>query len=379
MTLAHLWVDVGLKARLRFRQNLVSSLIYYKRSAKSKFFHISSEAMKRSGILLLVAFLFTTCCKQDPGQPIWNLKLQSRPYADPIVREDKFYVFSQAGEVVCGNMRTGKTNWTQKVAGPVLGTPVFSEDLLFLVTQDGFVYALNPENGRQKWQTQLKDQFIAPLAALAGAVLLPSEKGTLYLLSSANGTEKWRFSGQKKFNARPQIAGNNILIGGWNKQFTSLKQDGSLNWKLTTPEIITGDPVLLDNFVFFACYDQFLYAVEVPTGRLLWRFSASQPSNPVVLNKEIVFASGTDLLYLSSDSGKLLHRMKIGKRISQIYVHNSNVFVVSRDVYRIRPVDRTVSVVIRGPNPIYKLSFGVGMILASDDLYSIYGYGNRKG
>lgn len=377
MTLAHLWVDVGLKARLRFRQNLVSSLIYYNQSAKTSF-HISSTAMKRLGLLLTFTFLFTLCCKQDPIEPVWKIRLQSRPYADPIIRRGKYYVFSQAGEVVCGDERTGKRNWTKKVAGPVLGTPVFSEDSLFLVTQDGFLYALNPENGSQKWQTQLKDQFIAPLAIFANGILLPSETGILYALSQTDGTEKWRFSGQKKFNASPVVAGNNILIGGWNKQFTCLKLDGSVSWKLAAADLITGDPVVLNNSAFFSCYDHFVYAVEIPTGKLLWRFPASQPSNLTILNKEIVFASGTDLVYVSPDSGKLLRRMTFGKTVSRIYAEGSSLFVVSRDVYRVKPIDATVSVAIRAPKPIFKLSFGVGMILASDDLYSIYGYGKSK-
>ena len=334
--------------------------------------------MRRVRIFLILAFLFTVCCKQDPGEPVWKIRLQSRPYADPIIRREKYYVFSQAGEVVCGDARTGKKNWTQKLAGPILGTPAFSEDSLFLVTQDGFVYALDPENGSQKWQIQLKDQFIAPLAIFSDTILLPSETGTLYALSQNNGSEKWRFSGQRKFNAGAQIRGNNVLIGGWNKQFTCLKQDGSANWKLTTAEIITGDPVVLNNSVFFPCYDHFVYAVEIPTGRLLWRFPAVQPSNVVILNQEIIFASGTDLVSVSPDSGKLLRRMKFGKPVSRIYSENSNLFVVARNVYRIRPVDATVSVAIQAPQPVFKLSFGVGMILASDELYSIYGYGKSK-
>ncbi len=331
--------------------------------------------MKRPGILLMVIFLFAIACKQDSSEPIWQMKLQSRPYADPIIRGEKFFVFSQAGEVVCGNARTGKKNWTQKVAGPVLGTPSFSDDLLFLVTQNGFVYALNPESGSQKWMTQLKDQFIAPLGIFSGGVLVPSETGTLYALSQENGSEIWRFSGQKKFNAQPVVAGNNILIGGWNKQFTSLKPDGAVNWKLTTAEIITGDPLILENSVFFPCYDQFVYSVEIPTGRLLWRVSATHPSNLTVMNQEIVFASGNHLIYVSANSGKLLRKMKFGKSVSRIYSQNSNLYVISRNVYRVKPANATVSALIRGPNPIFKLSFGVGMILASDDLYSIYGYG----
>ena len=342
---------------------------------KNQVFHISSKAMKRPGILLMVIFFLTIACKQDSSQPIWQLKLQSRPYADPIIRDEKFFVFSQAGEVVCGNVQTGEKNWTQKIEDPVLGTPVLSDDSLFLATQNGFVYALNPENGSQKWRIELKDQFIAPLTIFSGGVLVPSETGTLYALSQANGSEIWRFSGQRKFNARPVVAGNNILIGGWNKQFTSLKPDGSVNWKLTTAEIITGDPLILNNSVFFPCYDQFVYSVEIPTGRLRWRFAASHPSNLAVINQEIVFASGTNLLHVSRDSGKLLRTTKFGKTISRIYVQNSNLYVLSHDVYRIRPSNATVSVLIRAPNPIFKLSFAVGMILASDDLYSIYGYG----
>ncbi|MGH9856786.1 MAG: hypothetical protein ACRD4B_02980, partial [Acidobacteriota bacterium] len=114
---------------------------------------------------------------------------------------------------------------------------------------------------------------------------------------------------------------------------------------------------------------------------LVWRHPVIRPSNLVLLRNdetppstELVFASGNDLVYVSPESGKVIRVLKFGKIISRLYAENSDLYVVSNDVYRIQAGDRNPSIVIDPPNPVYKLTFASGMTLALDDLYSIYGY-----
>ena len=280
----------------------------------------------------------------DSHQPIWKISLQSRPYADPIVDHERFYVFSQSGEAVAGRIETGNRIWTQKVPGPILGTPAISNDSIFVATQNGFVLCLQKENGATRWQTLLEDRFIAPLSTMNGAILLPSETGTLYALSAKDGSELWRVSGKKKFNARAVLSGKNIYLGCWQKEMLCLKQDGSENWKFTASEIITEDAIVVKNAVFFPAYDQFVYSLETQTGKLRWRHPADRPSNLVLFNEEIVFASGTDLLFVSPQSGNLLRRLKIGKLISRLYTNQATLYFISGDVYRVNPSNSTISV-----------------------------------
>ena len=339
--------------------------------------------MKEIFFLFVVILFLSGCGRNDRRTPLWQVQLKARAYADVIAESEIFYAFSQGGEVIAAQIKTGKAIWKRTLPEPILGTPAFSVDSIFVATHQGAVVRLRKKDGSQVWEKRLNGPFIAPVAIFNSLILIPSESGTLYALDSARGSERWKLTGQKKFNTRPVVEGNRILIGGWEKQMFSLKEDGSVDWQFHASDIITEDAVVFRNVVFFGSYDHFVYALEVQTGKLIWRHPAVRPSNLVILSlkrkdsapsAELVFASGTNLVYVSPESGKVIRVSKFGKIISRLYANGSDLYVVSNNVYRINPEGTGTSLVIDAPHPIFKLTFATGMILALDDLYSIYGY-----
>jgi outer membrane protein assembly factor BamB len=301
-----------------------------------------------------------------------------------IAERDIFYAFTQGGEVLAGSIKTGKEIWKRTLSDAVLGTPALSNDSIFLATHQGGVVRLKKKDGAIEWKKQLMDSFIAPIEIPDSLILIPSETGTLYALNVADGSEQWKLTGEKKFNTRPVISGNRIFIGGWEKQLLCLKKDGTVEWKFHASDLITEDALVLKNLVFFPAYDNFVYAVQAQTGKLVWRHPANRPSNLVLVKKEksneadrgikLVFASGKDLIYLAPESGNVIRIVKFGKIITRLYAQESDLYVVANDVYKIKAADPKTSIVINPPSPVYKLTFATGVILALDDLYSIYGY-----
>jgi outer membrane protein assembly factor BamB len=329
--------------------------------------------MKKISLVLMLAILTWTSCKND-YQPAWRLALKSRSYVEPLIDGEHFYAFSQAGEVIRASIKDGLPSWSETMAGPVLGRPALVGDTLFVITQNGILYAIQSQTGKVNWKVQLPDTFSAPVTIFASNVILPSESGKIYARYNRDGSAAWMFSGALKFNTGALVADDRALIGGWGKNFYSLRPDGSLNWKFTAAERITEDAIRVGNNVYFPSHDHFVYALEIPSGRLIWRFPATQPSNLVAMKDEILFASGKDLIAISAYSGKLIRRLPFQKVIDRVYVNPPNLLLVSHDIYEVSPDFSTVSVRFRGPKPFFKLSFAEGMILASDDLYSIYGY-----
>jgi outer membrane protein assembly factor BamB len=335
--------------------------------------------MKKVFIILLVTVLIGNGCKTD-HQPAWRLALKSRSYVEPLIEREHFYAFSQAGEVICASMKDGVPIWSETVAGPVLSRPALEGDTLFVITQNGILYAVQSQTGKVNWKIQLPDTFSAPVTIFASNVILPSESGKVYARSNQDGSSAWIFSGALKFNTGALVADDHALIGGWGKDFYSLRSDGSLNWKFTAAERITEDAIRVGNNVYFPSHDRFVYALEIPSGRLIWRFPAMQPSNLVALKDEIFCASGKELIAISAHSGRLIRRLPFEKVIDRVYVNPPNLLIVSQNIYQVSPDFSAVSVRFHAPKPFFKLSFAEGMILASDDLYSIYGYetSNRR-
>jgi outer membrane protein assembly factor BamB len=326
--------------------------------------------------LFLIAFLMLlTSCKQEVQmKPAWKLTLKSRPYVEPIVRKDRFFAFSQVGEMVCGRVNDGTKIWTEMLGGPILGRPAWNDNQILVITQNGFLYSINSETGKQNWNVTIPDAFSAPVTVFASNILLPSESGKIHARSIQDGSAIWTFQGGSRFNAGAFVADRHALIGGWGKDFYSLNPDGSVNWRFTAADRITEDAIRFGNNIYFPSHDHFVYALEIPSGKLLWRFSANQPSNLVLQNQEITFSSGQDLITISAFSGQLLRKRSFGKMIDRIYGFPPNFLILSGDVYEVTPDFSRVSKLFHSGGQIFKLTTSEGMILASDDLYSIYGY-----
>jgi outer membrane protein assembly factor BamB len=334
--------------------------------------------MKIATYSAVILCCLVACRNQPLDQSVWRMNLKSRVYTDPVIDGSRFFVFSQVGEAVAAEIRTGKRIWETRLSGPILGTPAISHQAIFLATQNGDVYSINKENGELLWRNHHQDVFIAPLTLYERMVLVPSESGTLYAFNTKDGGKLWQISNEKKFNARAIVLENSIFVGSWERHVLSLKPDGTIRWKFKAAEIITEEPILWRNLVIVAAYDRFVYALDAQTGRQIWRHAADRPSNVVRLNDQIVFASGKNLLFLEAQSGRLIRTLKIGKTIDRLYTDQARLYMLSDDVYTVNPANAKVSRLFQAEDSIFKLSFASGMIIAVDSLYSIYGYAREQ-
>ena len=339
----------------------------------------STQSRKDAKFLAFLFVFYFACKSHGAHDPVWKIRLEGRTYADLLVDRATFFAFSQAGEIIAAGVNEGKKIWSRKIDDAIVSTPYLYKDALYVATQNGTVMRLRRENGAIEWQRPLNQTIIAPLNANDRLLVVPSETGSLYTLDPRDGKEIWHLSGFRKFSAAPILIGNRILIGTWDRRFLCLKDDGAIDWSFQMPDIVAEGAVTLKDRLFVSAYDHYVYALQIQTGKLMWRFPANRPSNLVLLSRSpageaLVFASGTHLVLVSPTSGKQLRRLKFGKVISRIYSQKSDLYVIADNVYRVDPAKAKISVAIDAPNPIYKLSFATGMNLAIDDIYSIYGY-----
>jgi len=334
--------------------------------------------MNRNLLIGSLWILLTGIACRNSAEPLWKWSLKGRCYAQPVVENSVVYVVTQAGEIIAGHAGDGRKIWTRQVDGELLGSPAVNGKNLITVTRNGFVYAFDKSNGNQIWKKQVQDRFIAPLSSFGTQVMLPSETGTLYALSAEDGSIRWSLSGQTKFSAGALIHGSCILIGGWKRDFLCLKPDGSINWKFTAAHVIAETAVAHENMVFVSAYDHSVYALDIQTGRMLWQVPATEPSNLILLKNELLFVSGKDLVTASIHNGKVTRRLALGRTIQRIYPLEHYCLAVSEDVYRIDPLSKQSSLLFRAPESFFRLVISEDAILASDNLYSVYGYANPE-
>lgn len=325
--------------------------------------------MKQIIVLLLLGLI---ACDQS-SHPLWRWKLQSRCYADPVIDGRTLYIVSAAGEVIAGEPDHGKQTWAKRIPGSIVAAPAVSDRMLFVATQKGDVFALEKKSGKQVWRKQFSGEGVeAPLVLMNDQLLVPSDKGTLYALSVEDGKIRWSVAGNGKYNAGPILGDSLIFVGGWAGRFLGLSSDGTLRWEFAAQERITENALLHKNRVFVSTDNKFVYAFDAPSGKFLWRFQTSDPTNIVVIGNELIFGSESGLIVLRPEDGSLLRKINIHKRVNRVYSNGSDCLVIADRVYRVNPSSGKFSAIELPPGDSpFKLAWTPGVLVITNQLYSV--------
>ena len=99
---------------------------------------------------------------------------------------------------------------------------------------------------------------------------------------------------------------------------TGCAQNKSVEYFLTDKDKynlpISSVPLIKDGIVYFGSFDNNFYAIDLKTGKELWRFKTGKPifSSPSVVNDKVLFASYDGYLYnLDKKTGNLIWKSKI--------------------------------------------------------------------
>jgi outer membrane protein assembly factor BamB len=335
--------------------------------------------MKKLFLLLLLTPFFVSCGSSK--KLVWMWTLQSRCYAQPIIDGNNVYVVSQKGEVVSGDIETGKKNWSIMVDGPILGDPDFNQQHIFVSTQNGSMVALKKNDGRVFWRANYPaESFTAPLTVEKEMLLAPSRTGTLFAFSTRDGHLLWKHEGNRKYNTKVIVHNQYLFIGGWNDDFYCFRMDGSVNWKYKASHVIVENALAHNNDVYFTAHDYYIYASEIPTGKLKWRFRADfkEPTEILLIGNELLFGSNAFLEILDPQTGKRIRKIKTPRIIDRLYSWNNKCVFVSNNVYIVDPKSGDTKVLISGKGPYFKIAFGKQRFIVSDENTGVYCYSHGE-
>lgn len=326
--------------------------------------------------VLLILATFLACSQRSSFQSQWQWNLKGRSYADPLIDGSNVYVVSQAGEVIAGNYKDGVKKWTQKMNSAIISSPTISGDSLIVATQSGLVYSLNKNTGAEIWKRALNEGVEAPLTSDQQIIFIPTATGNLHALSAAEGKTVWIHRGSVKFNAKPLLHNSYIFIGGWDGNLISLKMDGTLNWRFKASSKITEDAVGHKNIVYTVTHGDSIYALDVPTGRLLWSYKASYPSNLLHLTERILFGDLKGTVHsLHPLTGKLIAKAQLDRKpIQRIYNCNGQSMVITGKILRFDPPSGQSQIMFSEQPPAFKIACTGDMFIVTDEVYSVRGY-----
>lgn len=225
----------------------------------------------------------------------------------PVYAYDKLYAADRHGAVVAMEPTTGKVIWQKNFAqfrdegmmssvtrlwrsGETarIGGIAVAEKLVFIGTENGYVAALDAESGELVWDATVPGEVLAAPAIDEGILVVNTGAGSLFGFRTRDGEQLWRHEGDTPPLTLRGISGPIASNGGaiigtpTGKIQVNLIDSGVLAWEtvIATPtgateleRIVDIDttPILFGGTIYTVSYNGTLAAVELRTGRVIWK------------------------------------------------------------------------------------------------------------
>jgi len=173
----------------------------------------------------------------------------------------------------------GRAVWEFKSGRPVYSTPDVGGGRVVFGSTDGAVHALDAATGKPVWKAATRRPVVACPRIVDGVVFVGSSDGVFRALDLATGQAIWTHEGIEGFvETKPLVSGGLVVFGAWDGCLYALNEKtGQLAWtwqgdrpsRLYAPAACW--PVAASGRVFIVAPDRRMTAIELATGREIWR------------------------------------------------------------------------------------------------------------
>jgi outer membrane protein assembly factor BamB len=278
--------------------------------------------------------LFVVCSgiqayAQDSGRALWHSQqVQYNPHK-AITAGGRVLVVEATVSAL--DEKTGEKEWEFRPdANASLGRAATQGNRLYFGTSSHRVYAVRVSDGKLLWQTDLGQAWEYPAVvrglAAAGRVLYATveqwrtENGTkasgwLIALDAKSGRQLWRYSTgsgdqRRGFSSSPVVTSGVVLAADYLSNAIEAidRRTGRQVWRFEGERGFVGfpeAPLVVGTNVYAGSGDTYVYAVELLTGRLIWRTKMPASSEGYALCGTDLLVSYHGLSALNLDTGKV--------------------------------------------------------------------------
>jgi outer membrane protein assembly factor BamB len=283
---------------------LISSVLLTSCTTISNWFYEEEEIEIRRLKPIEAQFIPTEIWSADLGDGIGQFYSKLRP----AVAYDKVFAANRQGRVNAYDQVTGKKLWSKNFAiydkegltsgvsnlfssglsAKIAGGLSVAYETVFFGTENGEVVALDANTGEQKWITTVKGEVLAAPAIDAGIVLINTGSGLIFALNADNGEEIWSSESDvpplslRGVSSPAAVNGGAIIGTATGKLIVNILESGQTAWEQVISAAtgvteldrivdIDSEPLVSGGNVYVISYDGTLAAVELRTGRVIWK------------------------------------------------------------------------------------------------------------
>lgn len=294
-------------------------------SPKKRYYPETGAPTVQGGVVFVGTHgkVFYALNKND-GKILWKFKNDEPISTTPTVSGGKVIFADLGGRVIALNATDGALLWQQSFNREILGKPLVLNGKIYLIKGERDVLALSLADGHVVWSKTIKT-FIkkftmnghADIVADGQKLYFGLADGQVYAMNATNGNVLWSknltvpLKTFKDVDAGVVIEGDSLFVGGYSTGFYRLnKFTGAVLWRA---DVNTGvSAVVLKDRVIVSDTEGRLVGLDKASGRQIWfsELNNSIISQPVLFQDKIFVASyDQDGFVVDPQSGNELQRI----------------------------------------------------------------------
>lgn len=227
----------------------------------------------------------TECWIADQGAAI---------FSSPVVWNKRVFTADNAGRVVCYD-ESGKKQWTYTTGARIIGTPAIGKGVLVAGSADGFVYGINAKDGTLRWRVKTGAPCVSAVTIKSGTAYIGSGDHQFRAIRVTDGSVLWQAEGIKGYvETRPLVTPDRVVFGDWaNTLYCLDRKTGKQLWTWQPPKKNNMHyspagcwPVAANGCVFICDPERAMTAIDLDSGRQLWRTYLSKVRESIGLSKD---------------------------------------------------------------------------------------------
>lgn len=232
------------------------------------------------------------------GNEIWKIQIDNAILDNLIFHNNIIYISSSNGGLYAINIKTQQIEWKSSVNFIYNSSPVVLDNLLLVNSQDGNLYAINIKTGQPNWKFKTTENMaFTPPALNDSIVYVGSQDENLYAIDARTGQEKWKCEvGELGLSSIPVVADNVVYIGIKNSILYAINAEvGTEIWRLQVEDTYylspLCSPVVDDRFIYVGINVGCLCAINIETQQKSWQKSelGSQLLNSITMAGETIY------------------------------------------------------------------------------------------
>jgi len=211
---------------------------------------------------------------QNYGDKLWEYATGDRIWTTPAVTADMVYAGSYDGNLYAISAEYGSEIWKVKLPASMASSPAIYNNNLIFGAFDRILYSVSRDDGSINWQFEGGNWFWAEPVVKDNHIFAPCLDNYVYAVDGDTGKLIWKIEAGK-VASRPVISGDTLAVVSQEGELSLINiNDGSIKQKVTIGYKTIAPLLVFNDVIYVHAMDDNIYAIDVTTGELLWKFLA---------------------------------------------------------------------------------------------------------